>query len=95
MPFNFAPKSNNVIGLHFGTSTLCVSYMMSAYHVPFMVKMFEADIDFSAPNVLLIDENNEVKIGNEALHCYRELKVDFSHSIFFENIKLDHNKVYT
>ena len=91
-------KSNNVIGLDFGTSTLVVSYVTSASPVPKEVKILEEDIDYSTPTVLLIDENNKVEVGNEALLRYTDFDVNnFKRITFFEKVKLElqHNKVYT
>ena len=90
-------KSNNVIGLDFGTSTLVVSYVTSTSPAPKEVKILEEDIDYCTPTVLLIDDNNKVKIGNEALSSYAGLDVDnFKCITFFEKVKLElqHNKVY-
>ena len=90
-------KSNNVIGLDFGTSTLVVSYVTSTNPKPREVKIFEEDINYSTPTVLLIDQDNKEDIGNEALSRYADLEVNFELGItFFEKIKLElqHNKVY-
>ena len=98
MPFKFSSKSYNVIGLDFGTSTLVVSYVTRAKPEPRLVKILEEDIDYYAPTVLLIDENNKVEIGNEALSRYTDLDVhNFKCITFFEKVKLElqHNKVYT
>ena len=89
-------KSNNIIGLDFGTSTLVVSCVTPASDVPKKVRIFEEDIDYSTPTVLFI-ENDKVEIGNEALSRYTDLDVDnFKCIIFFEKVKLElqHNKVY-
>ena len=91
-------KSNNVIGLDFGTSTLVVSYVTPTNPEPRVVRILEEDIDYYTPTVLLIDDNNKVEIGNEALLRYTDLDVDnFKHITFFEKVKLElqHNEVYT
>ena len=96
--FAFSSKSNNVIGLDFGTSTLVVSYVTRANPEPRLVKILEEDIEYCTPTVLLIDDNNKVEIGNEALSHYADLEVDnFKCITFFEKVKLElqHNKVYT
>ena len=90
-------KSNNIIGLDFGTSTLVVSYVTRTKPEPRLVKILEVDIDYYSPTVLFIDDNN-VEIGNEALLRYASLDVDnFKCITFFEKVKLElqHNKVYT
>ena len=91
------PKSYNVIGLDFGTSTLVVSHVTPTNPEPRLVRFFEEDIDYCTPTVLLIDDNNKVEIGNEALSRYTDLDVDnFKCITFFEKVKLElqHNKVY-
>ena len=91
-------RSDNVIAIDFGTSTLVVSYVTSASPVPNNFKILEEDIDYSTPTVLLIDENNKVEVGNEALSRYVDLDVNnFKRITFFEKVKLElqHNEVYT
>ena len=81
----FPSKSNNVIGLDFGTSTLVVSYVTPTNPEPRLVKISQEDIDYCTPTVLFIDDNNKVEIGNEALSHYTDLDVDnFKCITFFE-----------
>ena len=90
-----SPKSKNVIGLDFGTSTIAVCYVTSASDKLYQFKIQGEDEDFYTPTVLLIDEHNKVEIGSRALRRYIRLEVDVDNSIFFDNVKLElqHNKV--
>ena len=91
----FPPKSKNVIGVDFGTSTIAVCYVTSASDTVYQFKIQEEDTDYSTPTVLLIDQDNKVEIGIRALRRYTRLGVDVNNSIFFDKIKLElqHDKV--
>ena len=95
LSFEFPPKSPNVIGLDFGTSTLAVSYITDANSNPTIFKIHEEEADFYAPTVLLIDQDHEVEIGINALRRYTDLEVEIEKSVFFDKVKLElqHNKV--
>ena len=73
----FLPKSKNVIGLDFGTSTFVVCYVTSANNKLYQFKIQEEDVNFYTPTALLIYEHNKVEIGSRALDCYGYLEVDF------------------
>ena len=91
----FPPKSKNVIGLDFGTSTIAVCYVTSASDRLYQLKLQEEDVNFKTPTVLLIDERNRVEIGSRALRRYTRLEIDVNNSVFFDKVKLElqHNKV--
>ena len=73
----FSPRSKNLIGIYFGTSTIAICFMISASDRLYQFKIQEEDVDFYIPTVLLIDEHNKVEIGSRALDCYAYLEVDF------------------
>lgn len=89
LPFKFPPKSPNVIGLDFGTSTLAVSYVTDTNQKPTIFKIHEEEADFYAPTVLLIDQDHEVEIGISALRRYTDLEVEIEKSVFFDKVKLE------
>ena len=90
-----SPKSENVIGLDFGTSTIAVCYVTSASDKLYKFKIQDEDADYSTPTVLLIDQDNKIEIGSRALRRYIRLEVDVNNSIYFDKVKLklQHNKV--
>ena len=97
LPVRLSPKSDNVIGVDFGTSTLVVSYVTSGSKQlkPYNFKICVSDPEFYTPNVLLINENGKVDIGSRALSSYTKFECDVSKSTFFEKVTLDlqHDKV--
>ena len=100
LPFKFS-RSDNVIGLDFGTSTVAASYVTSTEPSPQKIKIHQQDTVYYSPTVLLIAESPgkkfNVDIGIKALRQYTELEVDVTNTevIFFEKVKLElqHNKV--
>ena len=95
LPFEFTKRSDNVIGLDFGTSTLAISYVTSSNSIPTNIKIHPHDLVYYAPTILLIDELKAVDIGSTALRRYTDLEIEVTRSIFFEKVKLElqHNKV--
>ena len=91
----FLPKSKNIIGLDFGTSTIAVCFVTSAYDEVYKFKIHDEDADYSTPTVLLIDQDNKIEIGSRALSYYTDLVTDVNNIIFFDKVKLElqHNKV--
>lgn len=92
---SYTQKSDNVIGLDFGTSTLAVSFVTSGSKEPYKFRVCKSEVDHFSPTVLLIDENGKVDIGSKALMRYTKLQHNVSKSTFFEQIKLElqHDKV--
>ena len=94
LPVRFPPKSDKVISVDFGTSTLVICYITPGSK-PYNFKIYEGDKDYYTPTVLLVDENGKVDIGSRALTRYIKFDCDVSKSTFFERVKLElqHDKV--
>ena len=91
----FPPKSKNVIGIDFGTSTLAVCFVTSAKDELYSFRIHDEDADYSTPTILLIDQDNKIEIGGRAYSCYTDLATDVNNIIFFDKVKLElqHDKV--
>ena len=91
-------KSQNVIGIDFGTSTLAVCFVTSAKDEVYKFRIHDEDVDYYTPTALLIDQDKKAEIGSKALSRYINLAMvkDVNNSIFFDKVKLElqHNKVH-